>query len=569
MEQMRIVLEQTNYGNFAFESEYDNEVVSYCQFLKKSYGWSQFFFKVGKWRFSNPTIIFMLTNKFPKTIVDPLATLFVQELDRKALEVIEIEKRAKKIKEATDSDIVIPGLKKDLYPYQKIGVEFFVNNGGRGILADSPGVGKTAQALAYLVKAQKNRTLVVCPASVKFAWESEVKKWTKLKSFVITSQTDMRDIPYDSHVIIINYDIVKKHLNELLKMKWDCLICDESHLCKTLGAIRSKAIKLLSRKIESVIMLDGTPVLSRPIELFNILGMIDPYVWNNYYDYAKRYCNGHQGEYGFDDKGASNLAELSDRISRYFLRRTKAQVLKELPPILPTIEMPIELSGKHLKDYVKVSKEFVKYLKENKGKFEKDVKKALQAEKLVRIGYLRQISAMGQVDAVKEQIDSIIEAGEKVLVFCSYNEPLQELNDYYWDNSVMISGKTDVDDRGPLVQKFQTDPETNVFFGGFLSAGVGITLTAACNVILIGYPWNPADVEQSINRVHRPGQESDGINVYQFFGRGTYDEAMKELLDEKQDVLNQVVDSQVVEKKEMSVDKLIEMLIKQNEHRKI
>lgn len=510
----------------------------------------------------------MITNKFPDTIVDPSATAFVQELDRRALEAIEIEKRAKKIKESVDSDIVIPDLKKDLYPYQKIGVEFFMNNGGRGILADSPGVGKTAQALAYLVKAQKPRTLVVCPASVKFAWESEVKKWTKLKSFVITSQTDTRDIPHDAHVIIINYDIVKKHLNELMKMKWDCLICDESHLCKTPGAIRSKAIKLLSRKIESVIMLDGTPVLSRPIELFNILNMIDPNVWNDYYAYAKRYCDGHQGSWGFEAKGASNLAELSDKISRYFLRRTKAQVLKELPPILPTIEMPIELSGKHLKDYIKVSEEFVKYLKENKGKFDKDVKKALQSEKLVRIGYLRQISAMGQIDAVKEQIESIIEAGEKVLVFCSYNEPLEALHDFYWDNSVMITGKTDVEDRGPLVAKFQKDPETNVFFGGFLSAGVGITLTAACNVILMGYPWNPADVEQSINRVHRPGQESDGINVYQFFGRGTYDEAMAELLEEKQSVLDQVVDSQVVVRKEMSIDRLIEMLTKQNEKQK-
>lgn len=557
---MKIVFEETKYSFFAINSEYNKELVDFCRYLKGLYGWQNFFFKDKKWRFRDPSIIFMFYNKFPWITIEKEVTDFCEKMNKAQNDAIEIEKRSKKIKESVDSNIVIPGIKGDLYPYQKIGVEFFVNNKGRGILADSPGVGKTVQTLAYLLVSKKKKTIVVCPASVKFAWKSEVEKWTPLKPFIISSQTDTKKIPEEAEVVIINYDILKKHLKNLLRVKWECMICDESHLCKTPGRQRTEAVLVLSKKIESVIMVDGTPMLSRPAELFNILNIIDPFTWDNYYNYAVRYCDGKQGTYGFEAKGATNLAELSDRIGHYFLRRTKSQVLKDLPPILPTVKRPVELTGKYLKEYVKVSDEFIKYLKENKGKSRKEIKKSLQAEKLVRITYLRQISALGQVNAVKDHIDSIIENGEKVLVFCAFNEPLEALSEVFWDESVIITGKTDVEERGDLVKKFQTDPETKIFFGGFNSAGVGITLTAANNVILIGYPWTPADVEQIICRLHRPGQFAEKINIYQFYSMGTYDEYMETVLKKKEAILGQVIDSQNVKPEEMDEEGLIALL---------
>ena len=100
----------------------------------------------------------------------------------------------------------VNGIKGNLYEYQKLGVEFFLNSGGRALLADSPGVGKTVQALGFLTHTQYKRSLIVCPASVKFSWENEIDKWTNLSSFVVGPKTRLEDIPPDVNCIIVNYN---------------------------------------------------------------------------------------------------------------------------------------------------------------------------------------------------------------------------------------------------------------------------------------------------------------------------------------------------------------------------
>ncbi len=340
----------------------------------------------------------------------------------------------------------------------------------------------------------------------------------------------------------------------------DGILVHNCQMIKSPTAIRTKAVKILTREIKHVIMLSGTPLLSRPIELFTMLNIIDPLTWKNYYEYATRYCAGHRGKWGFEAKGATNLAELTERISRYFLRRTKDQVLKNLPPKNKMI-LPVDLSGDSLKDYKKASKEFMKFLKENKKKKAKEIAKTMQAERLTKINYLREIAVMGRLDAAKELIDSIIDAGEKVLVFSSFNAPLEELYDHYFDKAIMITGKTDVEERGDIVKRFQSDPSVQVFLGGFLSAGTGITLTAAQNVVLLDYPWRPGDTEQAIDRCHRPGTTASSINIYQMHSRGTIDDFMKKTLERKQAIFDVVVDSQKVgPKDEDMVDELIKLL---------
>jgi SWI/SNF-related matrix-associated actin-dependent regulator 1 of chromatin subfamily A len=265
------------------------------------------------------------------------------------------------------------------------------------------------------------------------------------------------------------------------------------------------------------------------------------------------------GRFGYEAKGATNLDDLRQKISRYFLRRTKDQILTELPP-KNRVDVPIKLEGEHKVNYDKVSSEFVKFLRENKGKRDREILKSLNAEKLVKINYLREIGAMGKLNAVRELIDSILESGEKVLVFCSFNEPLKVLRDEYPD-SVLILGEVDVKDRGELVKKFQNDPKCRVFFGGFKSAGVGITLTAASNAIMIDHSWNPADMSQAEDRMHRLGQVADSVNIYQFIARGTIDEFMIKLLDRKQKIFDVVIDAEKVEREKAgTVDELIRMI---------
>ena len=563
----KITYDKTQYFTFKFEFPYSSEVVRYCQFLKNSYGWKAINFNMGAWRFNDPALAAMLELRFPDVIVFDEVRRMISQADKNKKEEIEIQAKAEVIKNSFESNLDTTGIKGEPYPYQKVGMEFFLNNKGRAILSDDMGTGKTLQSLGYAHLAGHKRILVVCPASVKFAWEVEVAKWTSFKSFVMSSQTDPKSVPANTNVVIINYDILKKFIDSLKKVKWDCMVCDEAQYVKEKSSIRSKMVKELSRGIPSVIMLSGTPMMSRPIELYNILSIIDPYNWNNYYDYARRYCDGKMGYWGFEAKGATNLPELSKRISRYFLRRTKDQVLKFLPP-KNRIFTPVELVGDASESYYKASESFSRFLKENKGKKDKEIAKSLQAEKLVKINYLREISAMGKLDAAKELIRNIIDAGEKVLVFSSFNAPLEELHDEFMD-SVLILGSTDVEDRGPMVKKFQENPDVKVFLGGFLSAGTGITLTAASNVILLDYPYRPADTEQSIDRAHRPGSTAESINIYQLHSFNTIDDFMKKLLEKKQKIFDKVVNSQVCgEKGEIDVEELIEMLDQQNKEKK-
>jgi len=559
---LRIIKEKTLYHQYALESDYDKLLVDYCKYLRDTLGWKEFSWDAAgkKWRFTDPTIITMVKNKFSNLEIGTPVLGELRDHETSVVKEREKEERANVIRNADKASIEIQGLKKEPYEYQKIGIEFLVNSGGRALLADSPGVGKTAQALGYLTHSGHKRSLIVCPASVKFSWENEIKKWTRMKHFIVDPKTKIEEIPFDVHCVIINFDILKKFFNEFMKYKWDCMVVDECHLIKSPTAIRSKVVKTLSRNIPNVIMLTGTPVLSRPIEMFNVLTIIDSKVWNSYYGFATKYCGGKQGYWGFEAKGATNLPELKQRISKYFLRRTKEEVLKELPP-KNRVEVPIDLPKEERKQYDLVESNLVAYLKTyKKGKSEKDIARSLQAEKLVRLNLLREINAMGKISAAKDLIDTIIDADEKVIVFSGFNAPLKELSEMYEENSVLLLGETPVDERGAMVAKFQENPDCKIFFGGTKSAGVGITLTAASNVIFLDLPWNPADLEQGENRAHRPGAEYECLNIYTIYSRDSVDGFMRKLLDRKQEIIDQLIEGKEAESEKDMIDDYIKEL---------
>jgi len=559
---MEINYEKTTYFKFTFEFKFDKEILEFCRKIRNDFGSREMTYTSGRWRFNNPAIMFVIKEKYPTVIIDPRIMVEIEKEEKRIAEEVQIEKRAMEIKNATESNLVIKGIKGEMRPYQKLGVEFFLNNKGRGMLADGMGAGKTIQSLAYLVKAEHKRTLVISPASVKFSWKNEVKRWTNLKSFVIDSQTIFSEISHEVNVIIINYDILGKFKNELLKAKFDCMVADEATYVKSPTATRSKIVKMLAKNIPSVIFLTGTPLLSRPVELYNMLTMIDPYTWNDYYSFCGRYCEGHMGYFGYEAKGATNLEELQGKISKYFLRRTKDQILKELPP-KNFIEYPVELDKETKVLYYKAANNLIEYLKQNKGKTDKQAEKTMRAEKLVKINLLREINTMGKLTAAKELIDSIIESGEKVLVFSSFNAPLLELQEEYLD-SCLIIGSTPVEERETVVKRFQTNPDCKIFFGGYKSAGIGITLTAASNVILLDMPWTNADKNQTIDRAHRIGSTAESLNIYEFYTEKTIDEFMKKLLNRKQKIFDQVIDGKSPNMERDTVEEVIRMIEEQN-----
>lgn len=559
---MKITYDKTQYHRFSFTYDYNPDIVEFCRNIKEAFGWQKFQYDsvLKRWLFSESVLVTAIKERFPDVRVDPVVHKIIQnELN------IEIEAQTQRgivdeIKTKVDTFFSVNGIKGELYPYQKIGVEFLVASKGRAILADSPGVGKTAQTLAFIKHEKYKRSLIVCPASVKFTWAMEVKKWTNMSSVIIDSKTDLSDISGDVNIWIINYDQLKKHLPQLTKIHFDCLVGDEAHMIKSPTTIRTKAFRLLSRNIPHVVLLSGTPLLSRPVELFSLLNIIDPKKWSNYYDYVRNYCAAKQTRFGLDVSGSSNTDELHRKINGYFLRRTKEDVLKELPPKL-NIDVPVELESSTKKKYDTAESNFVAYMKQYSGKQPAEIAKAMQAEKLAQLNVLRMINTIGKIPTAIDLIDGIIESGEKIIVFSSFVEPLKQLQERYTKNSVMITGAVDPSERGELVRKFQEDPNVNVFLGGFKSAGAGITLTAASNTLFLDLPWNPADLEQASNRNHRPGIKASSVNIYQLFIPNSIDEDLREILERKQEIFDSVIDGVESEEARKTVDIVTERLL--------
>jgi len=560
---MQITLEKTKYHRMALEFPYDPDKVAFMRQLSQSFGWQEFNFdkEKKKWVFSKSLLVPVITARFPETIVAPEVYAFVETENAWSLEQKKKDDALEAIKKQETTSFHIKGLKKDLYMYQKVGVEFIDAAGGRVINSDEMGCGKTIQALAYIKHKGFQRSLIVCPASVKFAWEGEVKKWTNMKVVVIDSKTDIGKIDPEIPLWVINYDILRKHHDVLVKTRFDLICGDEAQKLKSVQSLRSKAFRSIAKNIPHVILLSGTPLLSRPSELFSLLNLIDSKTWGNFWDFSRRYCAAHQGRWGMDVSGSSNSEELHARIKKYFIRRKKEDVLKELPEKI-FINLPVELDKEHKEQYDTAARDLANYLRKFTGKTNPEIQRMLNAEKLMRLNVLRQVNAMGKMDAVEELVESITEAGQKVIVFSSFNAPLEHLHQKLGKSSVLLTGKTSMEDRQKAVEEFQTNPKVNVFLGGTLSAGIGITLTAATNCIWVDRSWNPADQNQGIDRMHRPGATSDYVNIYYLDVKDSIDEDMAELLEKKQEVFDSVIEGKFVKKGKDAMEKAVQRVLK-------
>jgi len=550
---MLIERNNTSGYNYSLSFKFNKELVEHCKYLSEKYGFRRFTFFDGSWRFTDLDVVVELKDRYPEIQISDDIKSEYELADYMVKESILAKANTELLKNTRETNLEIKGIKGTLLPYQKIGVQFFINSNGRAMNSDPMGSGKSLQSLAYIAHSGIKLTLVICPSVVKYNWKNEIKKWTNLKSLIIDSKSDVSDLlgaVEKTNFFIINYDILPKFLPFLTTVQWQAAILDEVHYCKNKKSIRTKAVRKIVSKIQKIIMLSGTPFLNRPIELFAPLNMLDPKTWHDYYSFGRRYCDGHSGRYGWDDKGSSNIAELQERISPYFIRRSKAEILPDLPQ-KRFINHPVELDAKTQKEYKLAEEELAEFLINIKKKTEKEAARSLQAEKLVKLGALRQLTSNGKIEASKELIQNIIENGEKVVVFSCYNHPLEELHEFFKDISVLVTGKVGAKERDDFVNDFQNNSEKKIFFGGIGSAGVGINLTAATNALFIDYAWRPGDHAQAIDRIHRIGSTAKHITIYQLYSKKTVDEYMYKLLSKKQLLFDQLIDGKEIPK-EMS-----------------
>ncbi len=451
-----------------------------------------------------------------------------------------------------DADIEIPSLKMELYPYQKAGVQFIENTKGKTLLADEMGLGKTVQAIAWtLLHPEKIPILVICPATLKINWQREFQKWSYIKSYVINSQDTNLTFLKGVNTYIINYDIVEKLQGRLQKMDFQVIILDESHYIKNAKSKRSKAINVLVGDTSHIIAISGTPFLNRPIELYNVLKMLSPLNFGNYFEYASRYCGMTRTRWGMDVSGATNIAELGNKLrSTVMVRREKKDVLAELPGktriVIPQVC--------DLKMYKKVEDNLINYLIENKNKTKTQAEKSGKVEQFAMIEYCKQEAVKAKLPLFTEWVKDFIEENGKLVIFVHHKEFIDILmNELKEFKAVKIVGGMELNNRQKSIDEFQNNKDTKVIICSLKAANVGITLTATSYVAFLELGWTPGDHDQAEDRCHRIGQK-DNVSCYYFIAENTIETKIYELIQKKRKIFIELMqDKHIVNEEKTNI----------------
>lgn len=477
-----------------------------------------------------------------------------QVLDDPYFQDIDIEVDFDKYKKLDTFELSDGTIGRTPYNHQKEGIKFLLSRNGC-ILADQMGLGKTYQAIIAALEKDVDKVLIVCPSSLKINWEREIKYFQCDETSIINGRKWN-----PSKFTIINYDILKNFHTlkskkskddlegqivfnrELANEKFDLVIIDEAHYLKNHKSIRGKIMQDLCVKhgIDIVWLLTGTPIANRPMDFYNLLKLIKAPIVDNWMFYAKRYCDARRItttlKSGKKKKvwltnGASNLEELHKRTKNIMLRRKKEDVL-DMPDKTVTRVMH-KLTDSQWDEYNSLWEEYIenRRLEGKRGNPQRD---------LVELILLRKFIAMINIQNTIEQAEIAIEEGNKVIIFTTFTDELEELQEHFGKKCVVHYGPMNDSEKQRSVDKFQKNKSKKVFIGNIKSAGVGITLTEGSVVIFNSFDWVPGNNEQAEDRSHRVGQK-DNVNIYYHLFENTISESMWWVLQKKREVISSIM----------------------------
>jgi SWI/SNF-related matrix-associated actin-dependent regulator 1 of chromatin subfamily A len=447
-----------------------------------------------------------------------------------------------------------------LRDFQREGARFLISK-KKALLADACGVGKTVQSLAAVSTGSLFPSLIVVKAVLKLNWANEITKWTK-DSFHVISGKKNYELPKADHYII-NYDILSDWQKVITELNPAVIIFDESHCIKNNKSKRGKAAEEVAANAEYTFLLSGTPIVNRPSELIHQLKIIDRLdEFGGWQKFGMNYCAGTKTRWGWDFTGATNLVELHAKLKdTCMLRRTKEEVLKELPPKQRT-DVYLEIDNRD--EYNFVEAELVEWLqsqaedditfslriadlpydKQEKEKYRRE--QLLEhgnvlAEQLVRIEKLKQVAVKGKLASAVNWIDNFLDSGEKLVLFCTHKQVQKYLYETF-PEALTIFGTDSNEIRNKNVAQFQNNPESKLIICSIDAAAEGITLTASSNVAFLEFAWTPGKMWQAEDRCHRIGSVGECVNSYYLLGSNTVDIDIYALLAQKGKILNSVLD---------------------------
>ncbi len=451
----------------------------------------------------------------------------------------------------------------ELYPFQYVGVQFAELSGGRCLIGDDMGVGKTIQAIGYCaLNTDKWPALIVCPASVKYNWVKELRTWLPQAS-TFAVKNGKTDIPAGQDFVVINYDLMKKQLPNLLKYGFNISVFDESHYLKNKKAQRTQASLTIAEATDSVICLTGTAITNRPSEFFTTLNLLRPAEYPSFHTYGVRYCGGQQvhigrGRYAWQYDKATNTDELHERTRDFCIRRLKKEVMDELPDKIRSIHT-VDPTAADLRAYKECHDAWMTEYQQHQSRGSMPAGFVLNMLTDLRhqCGLLKVNSTVAWVKEYKEQ-----NPDTPLVVFFHHKDVGTALmNALKKDYSIAgIVGGTDAQVRQQRVEQFQSGA-LDILCCSTLAAKEGITLTAADTVLFVEREWVPGWEEQAEDRINRIGQDAETVWATYISVKGTIDEKFDRVIEEKRKVVKAVLDGGDLDERAGIVAALIESMI--------
>jgi superfamily II DNA or RNA helicase len=416
-------------------------------------------------------------------------------------------------------------LKVPLYPFQMRGILFAACR-GRTIIADDMGLGKTIQAIgtAELLARRRGitRALVICPASVKHQWLTEIKRFSDRSAVVIDGSSEQRRLLYNASAFfkIVNYELVRRDLDHVAGVLPEFIVLDEAQRIRNWETATARTIKLLRSRY--ALVLTGTPLENKLEELYSVVQFVDGRRLGPIF----RFLSDHR-QVNEQGKliGYRNLHQVREKLAPILLRRRRDQVLKDLPPRTDKIfRVPMTAEqASYYGDQQMVVAALVRKMERQGWLSPVDQQRLLCAIQNMRMIcnstflFDKETKVSPKIVELREILrELVIEEERKVVVFSEWekmNLLVGELLDNMKIGYVSLHGSIPTRRRGRLIAKFRDQPDVKVFLSTD-AGGVGINLQAASAVVNIEPPWNPARLEQRIGRVHRMGQSRRVLAVH-------------------------------------------------------
>lgn len=440
-----------------------------------------------------------------------------------------------------------------LFPYQIEGVEFALFRKA-AIISDEMGLGKTIQAIVTAILKKQvfgfKKTLVICPATLKSQWKKEIEKFTSEKAVIPSGTPEEREKQYltdTSFFTIINYETVLRDSQAINKAGFEFLILDEAQKIKNYETKTSSAINRL--KTKHTLVITGTPIENRLIDIFSIVSVIDPYFFGPLWEFSYQHCL-------FDPEklhkinGYYNLQKLNTKLSDILIRREKHSVLSQLPDI-QQIEIPITLSSLQQEYHASYMKGISQII-HKKFLTPYDLQKLtllLTSARMVCDSTYLVDEETNESPKLEELKDILLEKLElqnnnrKVIIFSEWVKVHKLIGQMLREKGigfVELNGKVPIKLRGELIKKFETNNECKVFLSTE-AGGAGLNLQVADILINFELPWNPAKKNQRIGRIDRLGQQSNKLTIYNLVSRDSIEQQISMGLLVKQSLFDGVL----------------------------